>query len=125
MSHQACLDKNGGKKKYKLRREYKGEERSGGYQEPGLPGILDEEEENSSLVGKKTWNKTELLSWELKSSVKLPEMSLGVFVLVGVCQLGDGCTRPPQESSQKSDGLMMFLVVLMGTIKGSTCLSIN
>lgn len=73
----------------------------------------------------KTWNKTELLSWELKISVELPETSLGVFVLVGVCQLGDGCTRPPQESSQKSDGLMMFLVVLMGTIKGSTCLSIN
>lgn len=74
---------------------------------------------------KKTWNKTELLSWGSKSSVELPQMSLCVFVLVGVCQLGEGCTRPPQGSSQESDGLMMFLVVLMGTIKGSTCLSIN
>lgn len=33
--------------------------------------------------------------------------------------------RPSQESPQKSDALMMVLVVLMGTIKGSTCLSIN
>lgn len=54
-----------------------------------------------------------------------PKKCLSGCLFWSLCQLGEGCMRPPQESSRKSVGLMMFLVVLMGTIKGSTCLSIN
>lgn len=61
----------------------------------------------------KTWTKAKfsLGSEELGKNSKTP---LRVFILLGVCQLGGGCMRPPQESSRKSDDLMM---VLMGTIK--------
>lgn len=57
---------------------------------------------------------------EVKNSVKLQQMSLGVLG-----QRGDGCMRAPQQSPRKSAALMMFLVVLMRTIKDSTLLPIN
>ena len=81
----------------------------------GLPKYPDAEEQKSSNLEKPEAN---LL--EVKNSVKLQQMSLAVLAL-----RGDDCMRAPQQSPRKSAALMMFLVVLMRTIKDSTRLAIN
>lgn len=61
-----------------------------------------------------------------KARLKLPRnVSARVCLGRGLSQLVESRAGPPQQRPRKPAGLMMFLVVLMGTIKGSTCLSIN
>lgn len=119
MNHQAHVVKNTQKIKIKrTRRNWKSWEPVNEGEWDGracrrLREYPDAEEAKSANVGKNL-NKT---YWEWRTRANSDKCA---------CSLrGDGRMRPPQRSPRKSAALMMFLVVLMGTIKDSTRLPIN